>query len=155
MNLIMLDFSKKTTYEDKCIVEYTTQYKPMIISCEMKYKPELLIKHKIYDANVILYSFCWWSDRKNDRHANHISKSCYPCSFISSKIEEIVDIKLNVKHPYVKYRTTLADQMFEMVLHYPEQDEHDEPIKDTFEVGDTIVGLFKAKVKIKLPKKGE
>ena len=41
------------------------------------------------------------------------------------------------------------DQVFEMKICYSEQDEDDEPIKHTFKVGDTIVGLFKATVKIK------
>ena len=152
MKLIFLDFSKKTTFENKCIVEYGTQYKPMIISCEMKYKPELMIKHKVYDAEVKLWSFCWWSERKNIEHGNHISNSCLPYSFIASKIEEIVEVKLNIRHPYVKYKTTLADQVFEMKLNYPVQDEDDEPIKDVFKVGDTIVGLFKARVIIKKTK---
>lgn len=149
MKLIMLGFSKQKSYEDKCIVEFTTQFKPMIISSEMKYKPELLIKNKVYDADVTLSSFCWWSNRNDNQHSTHIRNSCLPYSFISSKIEKIVDINLNTKHPYVKYKTTLADQAFDMVLHYPERDEDDEPIKDVFEIGDTIVGLFKAKVKIK------
>ena len=146
MKLIMLGFNKQSSYEDKCIVEYATQNKPMIISSEMKYKPELLIKNKAYDVEVTLSSFCWWSDRDGNNQSTHISNSCSPCSFISSKIEEIVEINLNTKHPYVKYRTTLVDQTFDMVLNYPERDEDEEPIKDVFKVGDTIVGLFKANV---------
>ena len=146
MKLIMLGFNKQSSYEDKCIVEYATQNKPMIISSEMKYKPELLIKNKAYDVEVTLSSFCWWSDRGGNNQSTHISNSCSPCSFISSKIEEIVEINLNTKHPYVKYRTTLADQTFDMVLNYPERDKDDKPIKDVFEVGDIIVGLFKAEV---------
>jgi len=39
-----------------------------------------------------------------------------------------------------------------MTFWYPVQDDNDESIKDVFEVGDTIVGLFKAKVKIKQTK---
>ncbi len=149
MKLIMLGFNKQSSYEDKCIVEYATQNTPMIISSEMKYKPELLIKNKVYDVDVTLSSFCWWSDKNDGQQSTHISNSCFPCSFISSKIEEIVEINLNTKHPYVKYKTTLADQTFDMVLDYPERDKDEEPIEDVFEVGDTIVGLFKAKVKIK------
>ena len=155
MKLIFLGFSKKTTFENKCIAEYGTEYKPMIISSEMKYDPELFIKRKVYDADVKLWSFCWWSERNYIKHANHISNSCLPYSFIVSKIEEIVDIKLDVKHPYVKYRTTIADQVFEMKLNYPAQNDEDEPITDIFEVGDTIVGLFKAHVKIKKIRKSK
>lgn len=146
MKLIMLGFSKQHSYEEKCIVEYATQNTPMIISFEMKYKPELLVKNKVYDADVTLSSFCWWSDRDSNNQGTHISNSCFPCLFISSKIEEIVEINLDAKHPYVKYKTTLADQTFDMVLYYPERDEDEEPIKDVFKVGDTIVGLFKANV---------
>ena len=149
MKLTLLDCTKKPSSNNKCIVEYSTQNKPMIISCEMKYKPALSIKNKVYDADVKLWSFCWWSDRNGTNFATQISSSCSPCSFIVSKIEEIVEIKLDVKRPYVKYKTTLADQAFEMKLNYPVQDEEDEPIKDVFKVGDTIAGLFKAQVKIK------
>ena len=78
-----------------------------------------------------------------------ISNSCYPSCFITSTIEEIVDIKLDIKHPYVRYKTTLGGQVFEMTLSYPTQEEDDEPIKDMFKVGDKIIGLFKAEVKIK------
>ena len=149
MKLMLLNFSKPDAYNDDCIVEYTTAYKPMTISCRMKYQPELLIKHQEYEADVKLWSFCWWSQNDHTNHTTHISNTCLPYSFISSKIEEIVETNLNSKRPYVKYKTTLADQVFEMKICYPERDEDDEPIKDTFEVGDIIVGLFKAKIKIK------
>ena len=149
MKLILLGFSKQGAYSNECIVEYSTKYKPMIISTRIRYDPKLLIKHQEYEADIKLWSFCWWSSTNHINHANHISNSCLPYSFIVSKIEEILEIKLDIKKPYVKYKTTLADQVFEMKICYPEQNEYDEPIKDTFKVGDTIVGLFKAKVKIK------
>lgn len=153
MKLIMLDFSKKSTFENECVVEYTTKYEPMIISCKMKYNPERLVKHKEYDADVKFWSFCWWSQRDATKHSCHISNYCLPYSFIASKIEEIVEINLDCKKPYVKYRTTLAGQQFEMTLNYGEREEDDQPIKDTFQVGDWICGLFKAQTKIKKERK--
>lgn len=153
MKLIMLDFSKKSTFENECVVEYTTKYEPMIISCKMKYNPEHLVKHKEYDADVKFWSFCWWSQRDATKHSCHISNYCLPYSFIASKIEEIVEINLDCKKPYVKYRTTLAGQQFEMTLNYGEREEDDQPIKDTFQVGDWICGLFKAQIKIKKERK--
>ena len=155
MKLIMLDFSKKSTFENECIVEYTTKYEPMIISCKMKYNPEHLVKHKEYDADVKFWSFCWWSQRDAIKHSCHISNYCLPYSFIASKIEEIVEINLDCKKPYVKYRTTLAGQQFEMTLNYGEREEDDQPIKDTFQVGDWICGLFKAQIKIQKERKGK
>ena len=155
MKLIMLDFSKKSTFENECVVEYTTKYEPMIISCKMKYNPEHLVKHKEYDADVKFWSFCWWSQRDATKHSCHISNYCLPYSFIASKIEEIVEINLDCKKPYVKYRTTLAGQQFEMTLNYGEREEDDQPIKDTFQVGDWICGLFKAQIKIQKEKKGK
>lgn len=155
MKLIMLDFSKKSTFENECVVEYTTKYEPMIISCKMKYNPEHLVKHKEYDADVKFWSFCWWSQRDATKHSCHISNCCHPYSFIASKIEEIVEINLDCKKPYVKYRTTLAGQQFEMTLNYGEREEDDQPIKDTFQVGDWICGLFKAQIKIQKERKGK
>ena len=153
MKLIRLDFSKKSTFENECIVEYTTKYEPMIISCKMKYNPEHLIKHKEYDVDVKFWSFCWWSQRDTTKHSCHISNYCLPYSFIASKIEEIVEINLDCKKPYVKYRTTLAGQQFEMTLNYGEREEDDQPIKDTFQVSDWICGLFKAQIKIQKERK--
>jgi|GEM_PF-4447166 len=155
MKLIMLDFSKQSTFENECVVEYTTKYEPMIISCKMKYNPEHLVKHKEYDAVVKFWSFCWWSQRDATKHSCHISNYCLPYSFIASKIEEIVEINLDCKKPYVKYRTTLAGQQFEMTLNYGEREEDDQPIKDTFQVGDWICGLFKAQIKIQKERKGK
>lgn len=153
MKLIMLDFSKKSTFENECFVEYTTKYEPLIISCKMKYNPEHLVKHKEYDADVKFWSFCWWSQRDATKHSCHISNYCLPYSFIASKIEEIVEINLDCKKPYVKYRTTLAGQQFEMTLNYGEREEDDQLIKDTFQVGDWICGLFKAQIKIQKERK--
>ena len=155
MKLIMLDFSKKSTFENECVVEYTTKYEPMIISCKMKYNPEHLIKHKEYDADVKFWSFCWWSQRDATKHSCYISNYCLPYSFIASKIEEIIEINLDCKKPYVKYMTTLAGQQFEMTLNYGEREEDDQPIKDTFQVGDWICGLFKAQIKIQKERKGK
>lgn len=148
MKLIMLDFSKKDTSKSECIVEYATKDEPMIISCEMKYKPEYLIRHKEYDADVKFWSFCWWSQRNANKQSNHISNSILPFNFIASKIEEIIEIELDCENPYVKYKTTLFGQQFEMILNYGVKDENDTPIKDTFQVGDWICGLFMASIKI-------
>lgn len=152
MKLMFLDFAKPLNYEDECIVSYTSKYAPMIISCKMKYDPDLLIRRQEYDASVKFWSFCWWSDRAAINHSSHITSYCLPFSFISTTIEELLEVKLDVKKPFVRYLTTLAEQKFEMKLCYPERDIEDGPIKDTFEVGDRIVGLFKAIVKIKKPK---
>ena len=149
MKLIMLDFSKKKTFENDCTVEYTTKYEPMIISCQMKYNPDFLVKHKEYEADVKFWSFCWWSQKDPSSRSSHISNYHLPYSFIASKIEEIVEINFDDKNPYVIYKTTLAGQQFEMILSYGTRDEDDPPIKDTFQVGDWICGLFIAKVKIK------
>ena len=145
----MLDFSKEETSKDKCIVKYTTKYEPMIISCNMKYKPEYLIRHKEYEADVRLWSLCWWSQGSAKSQTCHISSSALPFTFIASKIEEIVETRLDCKQPYIKYKTTLSGQQFEMVLVYGEKDDDDPSIKDNYQVGDWICGLFRAIVKIR------
>ena len=40
-----------------------------------------------------------------------------------------------------------------MTLNYGEREEDDQPIKDTFQVGDWICGLFKAQIKIQKERK--
>ena len=149
MELVLLGFSKKKPYDKECIVEFTPRYEPMLISCEMKYDPKIMVPKTIYDADVKYWSFCWWTDKENTGHPIGISEHCFPLSFISTTIEEIIEQRFDVARPYIRYKAKIHGHIHECKLCYPKQYEDDEPIKDTFEVGDKVVGLFKAKVRIR------
>ena len=153
MELVLLGFSKKNTYDKECIVEFTPRYEPMIISCEMKYDPKIMIPKTIYEADVKYCSFCWWTAKENTGRCTGISQHCLPFSFISTTIEEIIEKRFDVARPYIRYKAKIHGRTHEFKLCYPNQYEDDEPIKDTFEVGDKVIGLFKAKVTIRKNKK--
>ena len=112
----------------------------------MKYRPELFVNNKEYDADVRFYSFCWWSDRLDNDMNCYINNLLSSCNFISSTIEEVLEINTDADTSYIKYKTTLFNQVLEMVLLLPKQNR---PIKNDFKVGDTIVGIFKAEVSLK------
>ena len=154
MELVLLGFSKKSPYDKECIVEFTPRYEPMFISCEMKYDPNIMIPNAVYEADVKYWSFCWWTDKETTGHCSGISQHCFPLSFISTTIEEIIEKRFDVVRPYVRFKGMVHGRIHEMKLCYPKQYEDDEPIKDTFEVGDKVIGLFKAKVTIHKNKRG-
>ena len=148
MEIVLLGFSKKNTYDKECIVEFTPRYEPMFIAAEMKYDPKVMVPHAIYEAEVKYWSFCWWTDREKTGHCSGINPSCGPYSFISTTIEEIIEKRFDVPRPYVRYKAIIHDRAHEIKLCYPKQHADDEPIKDVFEVGDRVVGLFKTIVKL-------
>ena len=149
MELLMMNFTKNDAYSDECLVDFSTIKKPMIISSFMKCNPKYLYRGKIYKTETKLISSCWWSEKNPKKCSMHIPNNWMPYSFIASKIEKILEINLKSKEPYVRYKTTLAEEEFEMVLTYGKQSDEDELIKDFFEVGDWICGLFSANIKIK------
>ena len=149
MEIVLLGFLKKNTYDKECIVEFTPRYEPMFITCKMKYDPKVMVPHTIYEAEVKFWSFNWWTDRDDTGRYCSINPGCCPCSFISTTIEEILETKLDVKRPFIRYRSIVHGHVHELKLCYPERDKDDEPIKDVLKVGDRVVGLFKAEVKLR------
>ena len=153
MELVLLGFSKKNVYDKECVVEFTPRYEPMFISCEMEYDPKIMIPKTIYEADVKYWSFCWWTDREPTGNCSGLSQHCFPLSFVSTTIEEIIEKRFDVPRPYVKFKGSISGHIYEIKLCYRKQYEDDQPITDIFEVGDRVVGLFKAKVKIMGKKK--
>ena len=147
MKLKLLDISDIDN--KKCLASFSPASYPMIINVVIDCDPTLLIKGKEYEADVNLNAFVWWAECQKARWSTAISKSCFPFSFIESTIEELIDVNLKIKHPYVKYKTTINNETFELTLNYRTQHKDDEPIKDTFKVGDRVIGLFRANIKLK------
>ena len=104
----------------------------------MKYKDNFFEPGKECEGDVKFFSICWSKD--SDQITN-INKSCFPFTFISSAVEELLEKKVKDGQLFFKYRTTLNGYSFEMnVATYD--------LKVNLKVGDRITGLFRAKVNL-------
>lgn len=146
MKIIILNVLKQNKNDEYCLVKFGTANAPMIFDCYMKCDQNIPAAPSHVEADVELYSHCFVSESMNANVNTHLMASSFPCNFISSTIEEIVELKLDIDMPYVKYKTTINGEVFNVTLIYPKQDE---PVKDIYKVGDKIVGLFRADVSIK------
>lgn len=146
MKLTLLSISDIN--KNRCIASFSPIHYPMTINAEIDYDPSFLIKGQTYETDISLDAFVWWSECQKASWSTSISKSCFPFSFIESTIEELIEVNLVAKYPYVKYKATINKEVFALTLHYRKKHKDDEPIKDTFKVGDRVVGLFKANVKL-------
>ena len=147
MKLILLSISDIN--KNKCIASFSPVDNAMIINVETDFDPSFLDEGKEYDADVKLTAFIWWSECQKAEWSTAISKRCFPFSFVKSTIEELIEVNLKARHPYVRYKSTINNEMFELTLNYRTQYKDDEPIDDIFKPGDRVVGLFKANIKFR------
>ena len=126
-------------------LEFISLDTPMSIDIEKKEHLKSLEKSKEYDLDISFYSFIWYSP-KDKSWSTLINNGCVPYAFINTYIEEIIDINLNDEYPYVKFKGSINNQPLVFTLCYPKRSEDDEPIKETFYVGEQIIGLFKGTI---------
>ena len=140
---------KRDKRKKKCLIEFVPFDYPLIIYTEMEYNSKWMIPKTIVDADVKWFGFAWRTSSMKPGIAVHAMPSCYPYSFLFVRIDDLLEVKLEEHFPYVKFKSEIEGNTYEVKLAYGERSEDDDPIEATFKEGDLVAGLFKAYVDIK------